>query len=142
MGQLAVLAVSPLKQGLISAQILLGKGPTELRCGHTYSEAAAFLYQYPGTLVMCERSSSDSDWSDVVAHLLAEGCASALLLVTDSSEDRVSVEVRLLGCDDVLREFFQNVEVMRKIDAAWRYCKAANSESVAVDQRSIGYRVM
>lgn len=83
MRQLTVLAVSPLGQELLSVQFVFSQAGTELRCGFTVAEAACFLSQHPGTLVICEGSSKDSARQDSLSHLLGVGRPSAVVLIAD-----------------------------------------------------------
>ena len=133
MSQLTVLAVSACEQGLLSAQLIFVKGGTQLQCGRTYSEAAEFLSRHPGTLVVCE-GWSNSKSNECLSRLVREGLPSALILISIPDEKRVSVEVRLIRNDDGLRELVENLEVMRKIQLAWEYCKAACTEFSSIDE--------
>lgn len=141
MGQFSVLAVSLCEQGLLSAQLTFGNGGTRLQCGRTYSEAAGFLSQHPGTLVVCQ-GWSKNNWGDYVSRLVREGRPSALILLASPDQNRVSVEIRLIRNDDVLRELVENPELMRKIQLAWEYCKAACNEPSSIGEHAVRLPLM
>ena len=131
MRQLTVLAVSACEAGMLSAQFIFDQGRTELQCGRTYADAARFLSGHPGTLVVWKGRSN----SKCLARLIREARASALILITSPDESRVSVEVRQIRNEDALREVVENPEVMRKVQLAWEYCKAAWTGSSLIDEQ-------
>lgn len=141
MRQLSVLAVSACDQDLLSAQLIFSQGSTRLQCGRTYSEAAGFLSQHPDTLVVCE-GWSNNRWKDCVARLISEGHPSAVIAISHPDENRVRVEVRLIRNGDVLGELGQNLEMMRKIQLAWGYCKAASAGFSLIDEHVMGLPLM
>jgi hypothetical protein len=137
MSPLAVLAVSSRGETVVSAQLILNRGNTSLQCGHTYREAAGFLARHPGAIILCKGWSAGNraDW---ISRLIGEADPSALILVTHPDENRISVEVRLMRNDDVLRDLVENPEMMRKIQVAWEYCEATCGAQTSLDEYAMG----
>ena len=142
MSQLAVLVIGPCEQGLLSAQLILREGNTQLECGHTYSEAEHFLLEHPGALMMCERSLQDSRRRESVSRLISEGKPSAFLLIAEQDANRLLVEVRLFGDENILGVIFNDLSVMRRIHLAWECCKATRTESAATGEPIVARWIM
>jgi hypothetical protein len=138
MVQLTVLVVNACEPGPPSAQLIFAHGETKLRCGRTYSEAAGFLAQHPGTLIVCMGSSN----SQIVVRLIREGHPSALIVVPIADEDFYRVEVRLIRNENVLWEILQHPEVMRQVQLAWAYCNALCAGSLLLDEQMVSLALM
>ncbi len=122
MRKMAVLALSPSEDGILSAQIVFWQRGTELRCGGTMAEAAGFLARHPGALVLCRWAGQDRGRNAALSWLLGAGRPSAVVWMGECGRDKISVEVRPAGDLRAAREILGNPELLRKIYLAWSHC--------------------
>lgn len=122
MEELCVLAVGACQEDWTSLQLVFQEKAWQLHCVHNLADAVAFVRKHPAVVIVSDPAFSGGDWKQLLAHLIAEGHPSALVVVSRLADERLWSEVLHFGGHDVLPKPFDKEEVTRVIQLAWQHC--------------------
>ena len=118
--KITLLAVSPERGDCQSLERILDISRWSIQGASSYREATRLIWENP-SLILCERDLPDGGWKDVFREAGVLRNPPPVVVVSRQADERLWAEVLNLGGYDLLLKPFDNCEVRRVMNMAYRH---------------------
>jgi DNA-binding response OmpR family regulator len=119
--KVTLLAISPDRADCQSLERILDKTRWTIHGASTYREATRLIRESGPSLILCERDLPDGSWKDVFREAGVLRNPPPVVVASRQADERLWAEVLNLGGFDVLLKPFENMEVRRVMNMAFRH---------------------
>lgn len=116
-----LLAISPDKGDRQSLESILDMSRWSIQGASSYREATRLIRESGPSLILCERDLPDGSWKDVFREAGVLRNPPPVVVVSRQADERLWAEVLNLGGYDLLLKPFENTEVRRVMNMAFRH---------------------